>query len=142
MTRGWRTYPDNPHPGIADIGHFGGIIRNNVVVRALSEFDTGIGLEQSRGTKVCNNIVRNLTQRDGATGTSASNLETTSTALFVDANAKPLRRAPRRRSTEGSRPRKGATTSTARLTTRALPTSAPTSSERHRNAINDCDRPY
>jgi hypothetical protein len=113
MTGGWRTYPDNPYPGMADIGHFGGIIRNNVVFASVAQFDTGIGLEQSRGTKVYhntvvqpasafssidlrfsntdadvrNNIVRNVTQRDGATGTNASNLQTTSTALFVDASA-------------------------------------------------------
>jgi hypothetical protein len=114
-TPGWRTYPDDPYPGMTDIGHFGGIIRNNVVFAGIAQFDTGIGLEQSRGTKVYhntvvqpagafssidvrfsntdadvrNNIVRNLTQRDGAAGTSASNLQTTSTALFVAASATP-----------------------------------------------------
>jgi hypothetical protein len=112
---GWRTYPDDPYPGIADIGHFGGIIRNNVIFAGIVQFDTGIGLEQSRGTKVYhntvvqpanafssidvrfsntdadvrNNIVRNLTRRDGAGGTEANNLQTTSTALFAAPNATP-----------------------------------------------------
>jgi hypothetical protein len=112
-SNGWRTYPDNPYPGLADIGHYGGIVRNNVVFATIPQFDTGIGLEQSRGTKVyhntvvqpasafasidCrfsntdadiqNNLVQNFKVRDGATPTYANNLETTSTSLFVSASA-------------------------------------------------------
>jgi hypothetical protein len=117
---GWRTYSDDPYPGMSDIGHYGGIIRNNFVFASVAQFDTGIGLEQSRGTKVYhntvvqpasafssidlrfantdadvrNNLVRKITQRDGATGSPSNNLQTTSTSLFVDASKPDLHLAP------------------------------------------------
>jgi hypothetical protein len=85
------------------------IIRNNVVFAGIAQFDTGIGLEQSRGTKVYhntvvqpasafasidtrfastvadlqNNLFRNLKQRDGAMVTSANNLENAPMSSFV-----------------------------------------------------------
>lgn len=60
-----RTYPDNPCPGVSNIGAVGGVIRNNVIVTNDSQlqssgagFDTGIGLEQVCGnTQVVHNTV-------------------------------------------------------------------------------------
>ena len=109
-----RMYPDDPYPGAGYIGHYDGVIRNNVIWASLPWFDTGIGLEQARGARVfhntvvtgggatgffsaidyrfpnsivdvANNLARRLTARDGATATLATNLETTDLALFVDA---------------------------------------------------------
>lgn len=59
-----RTFDDGTLRGAAFVGHFGGIIRNNVVL-ADSEalfasqygFDTGIGLEAARGALVVHNSV-------------------------------------------------------------------------------------
>jgi hypothetical protein len=106
-----RVYADDPYPGAGYIGHYDGIVDNNVIEAGVPYYDTGIALEQARGARVYhntivqpqaafssidyrfansivdvrNNLVRNLTQRDGATGTVSSNLMTGSTALFVDA---------------------------------------------------------
>jgi hypothetical protein len=41
----------------AYVGHYGGIIRNNVVVARRPGMDTGIGLEQARGARVFHNTV-------------------------------------------------------------------------------------
>jgi hypothetical protein len=61
---GGRTYPDNPCPGKAYIGHFGGIIRNNFIFAddpglfaSNAGFDSGIELEQVCDTKVLHNTV-------------------------------------------------------------------------------------
>jgi hypothetical protein len=107
-----RDYPDNPYPEVTGyIGHYDGIIRDNWIYAAIPWYDTGIELDQAHGALVVhntivqpaaafssidyrfentlvtirNNIVRNITQRDGAQGTVDSNLETGDTALFVDA---------------------------------------------------------
>ena len=59
-----RTYPDNPCPGVADAGHYLGVIRNNFVyaddpglIASASGFDTGIGLEDACGAVVAHNTV-------------------------------------------------------------------------------------
>ncbi|MBW2524859.1 MAG: hypothetical protein JRI23_11815 [Deltaproteobacteria bacterium] len=105
-----RNYPDDPYSGIGYIGHYDGIIRNNVIYADHQYFDTGIELDQARGAVVLhntivqpgtayssidyrfpntlvtvrNNIVRNITQRNSAQGTVDTNLETTDTSIFVD----------------------------------------------------------
>jgi hypothetical protein len=50
-----RTYTDQA--AAAYVGHYGGIIRNNVVVAGRPGMDTGIGLEQARGARVYHNTV-------------------------------------------------------------------------------------
>jgi hypothetical protein len=50
-----RRYPDAPAAGY--VGHYGGIIRNNVVVAGRPGMDTGIGLEQASGARVYHNTV-------------------------------------------------------------------------------------
>jgi hypothetical protein len=60
-----RTYPDNPCGGAANIGHYDGIIRNNMVFAnddrlfdtGVSGFDAGIALEQACGARVLHNTV-------------------------------------------------------------------------------------
>ncbi len=106
-----RTYSPDPYPGVANVGHYGGIIRNNFVWADNAWFDTGIGLEQSRGTRVLhntvvstagtsffssidvrfsasqatvrNNLARRITTRDLASVTADHNLEMPATSLFV-----------------------------------------------------------
>lgn len=97
-----RRYPDLVVA--AYVGHYGGLIRNNVVVARRPGMDTGIGLEQARGARVYhntvyaapgatgyfssldyrfpntsadirNNLVTKLTARDGATARLARNVE-------------------------------------------------------------------
>jgi len=107
-----RDYSDNPYPGIGYVGHYDGIIRNNVIAISpgFAWFDTGIELEQAHGTRVLhntvihpdtafasishrfantlvtleNNLVRSIRARDGSTASGDSNLEDASDALFVD----------------------------------------------------------
>lgn len=105
-----RQYADNPYPGLY-VGHYDGIIRNNFISAVIPAFDTGIELDQARGTKVfhntvfhpatafssidrrfdntlvdlTNNIVVKLTDRNGAKGAAAGNLEGATSALFADA---------------------------------------------------------
>ncbi len=59
-----RDYPDDPYPGVGYMGHIDGIIRNNFTAAGDSRlfdspdgFDTGIGLEQARGTVAVHNTV-------------------------------------------------------------------------------------
>ncbi len=109
-----RDYPDNPYPNAGYIGHFDGIIRNNVIYADNPWFDTGIELDQARGARVYhntvystdaatgffssidyrfantdvdirNNLVERITQRNGATGQVDHNLENIDASLFVDA---------------------------------------------------------
>ncbi|MCA9521318.1 MAG: hypothetical protein KC609_10110, partial [Myxococcales bacterium] len=108
----YRTYPDGLYAGLGYIGHYGGIIRNNAIVATIAGFDSGISLEQSRGTYVLHNSVvsqqppfssiewrfantevtltnnlvsHNLRERDGnPSSTSAGNLENAPVSLFVD----------------------------------------------------------
>jgi hypothetical protein len=58
---GQRVYPDNPLAGSGlsptDVQHIGGIIRNNFVFANISQFDTGIGLEQAWNVSVYHNTV-------------------------------------------------------------------------------------
>jgi len=110
--QGGRTYMPDPYPNIAPIGHFDGIIRNNVIWATTAWFDTGISLEQAHGVKVFhntvvsnppqmsvffssidyrfantlaeirNNLTTRITVRDGATGMLSNNLEMTPLTLF------------------------------------------------------------
>lgn len=106
-----RAYPDDPYPGLF-VGHYDGIIRNNVIVANIAYYDTGIELDQARGalvlhnsvvetaaatgsfssidtrfdnsvTTVRNNLVRRITVR-GGTSTADHNLETVPLSYFVD----------------------------------------------------------
>jgi hypothetical protein len=52
-----RDYLDNPYPTAGFVGHYNGIIRNNVIFADIMGFDTGIALEQSRGTRVFHNTI-------------------------------------------------------------------------------------
>ncbi len=107
-----RAYPDDPAPGLF-VGHYGGVIRNNVIVADVPWYDTGIELAQARGavvvhntilelpgatgsfssidtrfdnaiTTVRNNLARRITVRSG-TSTADHNLESIDPSLFVDA---------------------------------------------------------
>ncbi len=60
----WRIYSDNPCGGVANVGHYDGIIRNNFILQksealrnSQTHFDTGISLEQACGTKVLHNTI-------------------------------------------------------------------------------------
>jgi hypothetical protein len=104
-----RRYADRAATGY--VGHYGGIIRNNVVVAARPGTDTGIGLEQARGARVYhntvyaspratgyfssldyrfpnttadirNNLLTRITARDGATARLARNVESVPASWF------------------------------------------------------------
>ncbi len=107
-----RTYADDPYPGVGYVGHYDGIIRNNVISISddNAEFDTGIELEQARGTRVyhntivhpatafasishrwpntlvtiSNNLVESIKGRDGSQSDGSNNLENATDDLFVD----------------------------------------------------------
>jgi hypothetical protein len=118
-----RVYPDDPSKGIGYVGHFDGIIRNNFVFADVPWFDTGIELDQARGTRVYhntvfaapgatkvfssidyrfadtqvdleNNLVGRITQRDGALGTTSHNKEGVAATDFIDAAHADLHLAP------------------------------------------------
>ena len=107
-----RSYPDDPYPGLF-VGHYDGVIRNNVIVADMPYYDTGIELDQARGTLVVhnsiletdrataryssidtrfanslttvrNNLVRRLTVR-GGTSVADHNLENVPLDYFADA---------------------------------------------------------
>jgi len=106
-----RAYDDDPYPGAGYVGHYDGVIRNNVIATSpdFAFFDTGIELEQARGARVlhntvvhpasafasisyrfdntevtlANNLIRNARERDGALAVNESNLETAELDLFV-----------------------------------------------------------
>jgi hypothetical protein len=109
-----RVYADDPYPGVGYVGHYDGIIRNNVIWASTPFFDTGISLEQAMGARVlhntiasadsatgffssldyrfansvvtlANNLTRRITMRDGATATRATNLESADLTLFANA---------------------------------------------------------
>lgn len=108
-----RLWDDDPYPGVGYIGHYDGIIRNNVVFADHPWYDTGIELAQARGVRVYhntvwstdaaagffssidyrfantdatirNNVTRRITQRNGAAGTVDHNLEEAPASLFED----------------------------------------------------------
>jgi hypothetical protein len=117
-----RAYADDPYPGVGYVGHYDGTIRNNVISISpdFTFFDTGIELEQARGTRVLhntvihpesafasishrfsntvvtleNNLVRSIRARDGSTAMGDSNLEDAADLLFVDVSAHNLHLAP------------------------------------------------
>jgi hypothetical protein len=104
-----RTYQDAAREGY--VGHYGGIIRNNVVIAGRPGMDTGIGLEQARGARIYhntvyagrraaryfssldyrfpstsadirNNLVTRITARDGARATLDRNVESVPASWF------------------------------------------------------------
>jgi hypothetical protein len=111
---GDRDYADDPYPNAGYIGHYDGIIRNNVIYADNQWFDTGMELAQARGAKVYhntvfstdeatgfyssidhrfantdvdirNNLVDRITRRNDANGQVEDNLEGIGPELFVDA---------------------------------------------------------
>jgi hypothetical protein len=106
-----RTYPDNPLNGLpaTSVGHIGGVIRNNFIYANISQYDTGIGLEQAYNASVYHNtilgvagrlgldvrfgnsnpIVRNnlmspgISQRDGGAVSASAGNVTASASMFV-----------------------------------------------------------
>lgn len=112
-----RAYDPDPYPGVGYIGHFDGVIRNNMIFASMSGFDSGITLDQARGSVVVHNTVfssvtpfssiewrwantqvtvhnnlvsHNLVPRDGGSADLAGNLESAPGSLFVDATAPDL----------------------------------------------------
>lgn len=112
-----RTYADDPCPGVANVGHYGGVVRNNFVYASIAGFDSGISLEQACGASVLHNTVvstgapfssiewrfagtsativnnlvsHNLVERDGAQASASGNIEGAAMSLFVDAAAGDL----------------------------------------------------
>jgi len=113
-----RDYPDDPYPGVGYIGHYDGIIRNNFVFVTIPGFDSGIGLEQARGSQVVHNTVvalqtpassciewrfdnteaeiknnlvsHNLLEREGGSATLAGNLENAPSSVFENQGAGEL----------------------------------------------------
>lgn len=116
-----RAYADNPCPaaGGGYIGHYGGIIRGNVIFNDNPWYDSGISLEQACNIEVLNNtiystteatglyssieyrwpnttaliqnnIARIIRQRDGASGNEVTNIEGASDNLFVRPNGRRM----------------------------------------------------
>lgn len=111
---GGRTYGDKP--GAEYVGHYNGIIRNNIVYADVPYFDTGIELSQASGSKVFhntiprndavtsffssidyrfantavvirNNLVERITVRDGASGRVDHNFQDAPLSFFVNPGA-------------------------------------------------------
>ncbi len=109
-----RDYPDDPYPGVGYVGHYDGVVRNNVVWANIAFFDTGIELDQARGAivvhntiaigagatgffsgidyrfantlvEIRNNLATRITMRSGATAMLEANLEMAPLSIFVDA---------------------------------------------------------
>jgi len=110
---GQRVYPDAPYGG-AQLAHYDGIIRNNVVWADTSEYDTGIELDETREPLVvhntvvhgpgataffssidyrfdttqvtlANNLTDKITARDGAMASEMNDLQGADLGLFVNA---------------------------------------------------------
>jgi hypothetical protein len=107
-----RDYPDDPYPGVGYVGHYDGMIRNNVVFADIDYHDTGIELAQAHGVRVYhntvvseggrmffssidyrfpntdadirNNLTRRITRRNGASAQLDANLEDTPMSYFVE----------------------------------------------------------
>jgi len=106
-----RAYPDNPYSDVGYMDHIDGIIRNNFIHSTISGYDSGIDLWQAHGAQVYHNtvmgpqggfsaiewrfdhasaIVKNnltnlsLLERNGATAEQAGNLDSATSADFVD----------------------------------------------------------
>lgn len=109
-----RTYDDDPYPEVDGlIGHYDGLIRNNIIYADHQWYDTGIELAQSRGVRahhntiytpeasgsfssidyrfentvaeIRNNLTDRISRRNDAEGTVEYNLESIGPDLFVDA---------------------------------------------------------
>jgi hypothetical protein len=114
-----RRYADEPSSADGYTGHWGGLIRNNVIYADVREYDTGIGLEQARDvrvfhntvfatgsatgafssidarfantrTEIRNNLVNNITQRAGPVVTASHNVVGVTADAFVDAAGRDL----------------------------------------------------
>ncbi len=110
---GERVYPDAPQGG-ANLAHYDGIIRNNTILARIPYYDTGIEIDEaaepvvafntviatagatnafssidyrfaSTSCVIQDNLVDNITQRDGAAGQVSNNLEATPLSYFADA---------------------------------------------------------
>ncbi len=116
-----RTYDPDPYPSVGYIGHYDGLIRNNFIFADIgSRFDSGVTLDQARGTQVVHNTVvsttapfncmewrfsntevtllnnlvsHNLMDR-GGTATRSGNIENAPLSLFVDGPGGDLHLAP------------------------------------------------
>ena len=111
-----RDYDDDPYPEVEGyIGHYDGLIRNNIIFADHEWYDTGIELAQARGARVYHNtiytpeatgafssidyrfpntdaVIRNnltdrISVRNGASATVDHNLEGIGPELFVDVTA-------------------------------------------------------
>lgn len=105
------------------IGHHGGLIRNNVLLADIPQYDTGIELHQAQGARVFhntiaetdratnsfssidyrfantqveirNNLVRRITERDGGRGTLSNNVEQLPLAWLTDPRAEDFHLTP------------------------------------------------
>lgn len=108
-----RTYDPDPYPGVAPVGHFGGMVRGNVIYSDIPYYDTGIELQQAHKVRVlhntvvseasatgrytsidarfantdayiANNLARRFTNRNGATEMRVTNLSGATPSLLVD----------------------------------------------------------
>jgi hypothetical protein len=108
-------HSDDPYPGLY-VGHYDGMIRNNVIIADIPQYDTGVELDQARLARVLhntiiettnatnsfssidyrfantvvdirNNLTRRITVRDGAQGTLTTNVVNTPGAWFADVGA-------------------------------------------------------
>ena len=118
-----RTYEDDPYPDVEGfIGHYDGLIRNNIIYADIPWYDTGIELAQAPGTRVYhntiytpdaenafssidyrfantdviiqNNLTARITRRNDARGLVSHNLESIGPDLFVDVDNLDFRLRP------------------------------------------------
>ena len=116
---GVREYDDDPFPEVQGyIGHYGGVIRNNLIVADHPYFSLGIELAQARGARVFhntvytvgadgfssidyrfanteatiqNNLVDRITSRNGGQAEVSHNLAGIDASLFVDPDGEDFR---------------------------------------------------
>ncbi len=82
-----RAYEDDPYPGVGYMGHLDGIIRNNMIFADIgARFDTGIMLDQARGTRVLHNTVVSTTAPFNCIEWRFDNTEVTLTNNLVSHN--------------------------------------------------------
>lgn len=106
-----RRYPDKPCPEAkGHVGHYGGVVRNNIIFASTPFYDTGIELDQTCGgqvyhntvwstpeakvfasidyrfpntqVEITNNIVRNISRRDNGKAALESNITNAPASLF------------------------------------------------------------
>lgn len=118
-----RAYEDDPYPGVTDIEHYDGVIRNNIIFNEIAFYDTGIELQHARGARVLhntimstesatgffssidsrfentrseitNNIARRITTRGNAQPVEEGNIVGQDTSMFVNPAARDLHLLP------------------------------------------------